>query len=59
MSRRARRRADRADRHQDAPAPAVPGQLTVPDDTDRTARAAVQMPLFAIAGGTYWKAWRT
>ncbi|MFF0894710.1 hypothetical protein [Streptomyces sp. NPDC003278] len=56
---RARRRPGRADRRTDITAPAVPGQLTVPDDADRTARAAVQMPLFAIAGGTYWKAWRT
>ncbi|MFJ3867880.1 hypothetical protein [Streptomyces nigra] len=57
----ARRRAalDRAARQLDDPTPTMPGQLAAPVEAKRPAPAAVQLPIFAEAGGTYWKAWRT
>ncbi|MFB7461687.1 hypothetical protein [Streptomyces sp. NPDC056188] len=53
---RRRDRLARTRRQVDAPTPTVPGQLTAAD-VDKP--AAVQLPIFAVAGGAYWKAWRT
>lgn len=54
----ARRRAalDRARRQLDTRAPAVLGQLAANVGTEQPPTA--QLPLFATAGGAYWRTWR-
>jgi hypothetical protein len=49
---------DRAARLLDAPPPTVPGQIAA-DDVEAEQQPAAQLPIFDVAGGTYWKAWRT
>jgi hypothetical protein len=54
----AARLLDRAARLLATAPPTVPGQIAAADD-EAEQQTAAQLPIFDVAGGTYWKAWRT